>query len=80
MIMIHQKQMQSLPKPRAHQDRLVRNNMHANEHERLSIQHYTYTQAHKQRFYFAVPHFTVTKTQSIIVYAAVLFMCTVFDS
>jgi len=30
--------------------------------------------------FFPVPHFTVTVTQSITVYAAVLFMCTVFDS
>ena len=30
--------------------------------------------------FVTVPHFTVTVTQSISDYAALLFMCTIFDS
>lgn len=74
------KQLQSLPKPYVQNDILVRNNMYANEHEILSIQHYTYSQVQEQHFFLAVPHFTVTVTQSVTEYASVLFMYTLPDS
>ena len=70
--------MPSLPKPYAHHDRLVRNNMYVNEDEILS--NITLIHKHMNSVFIAVPHFTVTVAQSITVYAAVLFMCTVFDS
>jgi len=52
--------------------------MYVNEHERLS--NITLIHKHMNSVFYAVTHFTVTVTQSITDYAALLFMCTVFDS